>query len=312
VRIHAGDSDGAELLAAFLEELRARHFSQSLLKSTRYAVSFFFAHLAGQDVDDLRAVREDHVRSFARTLQQRPTRRGSARSDNTVACYLLRLRAFFTYLERAGAVLHNPSLAVPLPKVQRRSPTVLSISAVRRLLAAPTLGSFVGLRDAAILELLYGTGVRAGECVRLDVQDVDLASGTLLVRNGKGRKDRHVPVQGRAKRMLARYLRQARPELMHDPRETALFLTRAGRRLGSVSLKHLVPRYARQVGLKVHAHALRHAFATHLLKGGASVRHVQQLLGHRFLETTAFYANVALTDLKQVLESSHPRARRKR
>jgi integrase/recombinase XerD len=175
-------------------------------------------------------------------------------------------------------------------------------------MAAPFPGSVLGKRDRAALETLYGTGIRRGECVRLDLTDLDLGQGVLLVRDGKGRKDRFVPVAGRAALALDLYLRE-RPALVSDPREGALFLSRFGRRLGKVGLAALVARHALAARVSAHPHALRHACATHLLKGGADVRHVQELLGHKSLQTTALYTRVGVEDLRQVLARCHPRER---
>jgi integrase/recombinase XerD len=176
---------------------------------------------------------------------------------------------------------------------------------------APSPLSALGRRDRAILETLYGTGIRRGECCRLDLMDLDLSEATLLVRNGKGRKDRLVPVPGRAALALDLYLRETRPDLVRDSREMALFLSREGRRLHPTSLNLLVCKHGRAARIPVRpsVHGLRHACATHLLAGGADVRHVQQLLGHRSLETTAVYTKVDVKDLRTVLARAHPRER---
>jgi site-specific recombinase XerD len=162
------------------------------------------------------------------------------------------------------------------------------------------------MRDRAILETLYGTGVRIGEAVRTDLQDLDLGQGVLLVRNGKGKKDRVVPISGRAAAALERYM-AVRLDLQKRP-DMALFLSRYGSRLSIVGLRAAVQRHGRAIGLQLGPHSLRHACATHLLQGGADIRHVQELLGHRSLMTTALYTKVAIKDLRAVLARSHPRA----
>jgi integrase/recombinase XerD len=179
---------------------------------------------------------------------------------------------------------------------------------------APSPATNVGKRDRAILETLYGTGIRRSECVRLDIADVDLLSGVLLVRNGKGRKDRVVPVPARSARSLDLYLREVRPLLMRSISQQALFLTAWwGHRLSYATLAILVRRWGREIGVRaLHPHALRHACATHLLRGGADIRHVQEILGHRWLKTTALYTRVTLDDLRKVIARAHPRERRLR
>lgn len=178
-----------------------------------------------------------------------------------------------------------------------------------RLVEMPFRGTANGTRNRAILEMLYGTGVRLSECCRIDLTDVDLGQGLLLVRDGKGRKDRVVPLAGRAAFMLDNYLREARPELMQSPRENALFLNRYGTRIGKTMIDYVVHRSAKAAGIKgaVSPHILRHSFATHLLQRGAHLREVQELLGHKSLESTAVYTRVFINDLRAVLDRAHPR-----
>jgi integrase/recombinase XerD len=173
-------------------------------------------------------------------------------------------------------------------------------------MVAPFPYSTIGKRDRAVLELLYGTGLRVGEASRLDVPDLDLREGVLLVRNGKGRKDRVVPVPGRAAAALDVYLLEARPDLarLYDP---ALFLSTFGVRLGAPGMRLMIKKHGRAIGARLTPHTLRHTCATHLLRGGADIRHVQELLGHRSLATTALYTRVAIADLRAVIARSHPR-----
>ena len=162
------------------------------------------------------------------------------------------------------------------------------------------------MRDRAILETLYGTGIRVGEAARADVSDLDVREGVLLVRSRKGRKDRIVPVQGRAAVALGTYLAEACPELLKRP-DAALFVSRHGARLSIVGRRAAVRRHGEAIGLRISPHTLRHTCATHLLRGRADIRHVQELLGHRSLTTTALYARVVVDDLREVLERTHPR-----
>lgn len=174
----------------------------------------------------------------------------------------------------------------PLPRC------IPSASQAERLMSAPCASSSVGLRDRAILETLYGTAVRRSECVRLDVSDVDLQQGTVLVRNGKGKRDRLLPLPARCAAALDVYLRDVRPRLAAQSAEAALYLTAwGGRRLSDVSLAWIVRKHGKAAGAPgLHPHALRHSCATHLLQRRADVRHVQELLGHRNIKTTAIYA----------------------
>ncbi|MGH9319151.1 MAG: tyrosine-type recombinase/integrase, partial [Vicinamibacteria bacterium] len=179
---------------------------------------------------------------------------------------------------------------------------VLTKAEARRLVNAPSRSSVQGQRDRAILEVLYGTGLRRGECLRLDVTDVDLAQELLLVRSGKGKKDRMVPLTRQAASALDLYLREGRPELVKDSLELALFLSKYGLRLSPTRLSELLSQHAQAARIEgtVFPHALRHAYATHLLKGKASIRHVQELLGHQSLQSTAIYTRVNIEDLHEV------------
>jgi site-specific recombinase XerD len=254
----------------------------------------------------MRSVGEAQLLSFLRRLEDRGARAPLA--PWTLVAYLGRVRSFFAFLESKGVILASPAMELALPRPQRL-PRALSEEEARRLMAAPSHWSARGRRDRAILEILYGTGIRLSECVRLDLQDVDLAEGRLLVRNGKGKKDRVVPLVGQALRALGLYLRESRQAFVEDPREPAVFLSTLGRRLSALMLERQVKKHGRAVGIHVTPHLLRHSCATHLLKHGADVRHIQQLLGHRSLETTALYTRVEVKDLREFLARAHPRER---
>lgn len=299
---------GADL---FLEELAGRRVSDSLLKATRRAIERLDAHLRDERVRDLRRVEERHIASFARELRRSLTPRGTPLSTATQANYLQQVKRLFSFLVRRGALLLDPASDLVIPVADCLPRRVLSERDAEKLMNAPSTSTNVGRRDRAVLETLYGTGLRRGECVRLDVSDVDLLAGTLLVRNGKGRKDRVVPLPEMSARAIDVYLRDVRPMLVRSPVEPALYLTAwAGRRLSEASLFQLLDRRAREARLgHVHPHALRHTCATHLLRGGADIRHVQAILGHAWIKTTALYARVTIHDLRKVVAKAHPRER---
>jgi integrase/recombinase XerD len=304
-------------LDAYLAELERRRYSSSLLARARHVLPRFFSHLRERGVSDLRAVTEAHVEGHARLYAQRKTRYGRPPTLTTRALNLSMLRRFFAFLERRRWILLDPARQITLPRPDTLPRVVLSQSQAQRLMGIAYRFNgrwwwpHVETRDHAILELLYGTGIRLGECVRLDVADVDLLEEQLLVRNGKGRKDRVVPIPHRALLALDAYLRDARPAFLKDPREAALFVTWEGKRLTPITLRVMVQRRARaaKLPLVVSPHVLRHSCATHLLRGGADVRHVQEILGHAEIDSTMRYTRVAVADLAQVLERSHPRER---
>jgi site-specific recombinase XerD len=299
-------ADLATLAAAYVEDLRARRYSPSSIEKAQFELGRLTHHLREERITDVRAVTEGHLVTFARWLAEQPTRVGPHLAPASRAAALSVVRRFFAWLEARAIVLHNPARVLRLPRSTSLPRGILTIAQAHRLMAAPSPDAPIGLRDRAILELLYGTGLRLGEVVRIDVTDLDLRSGVLLVRNGKGRKDRIVPIGGAAATALDLYLTDGRPALV-APISAALFLSRHRRRLAAVSLRVRLQHYGRRLGLRLTPHALRHTCATHLLRGGADLRHVQALLGHRRLTTTALYTRVAITDLRAVIARCHPR-----
>lgn len=319
MRIHAAGRRRAPIdpcsfeqaLTALLDELRVRWYSKQLHKQVRIVLLRFFAFLRAKRVRDLRAVSEAHVIEYARVVAGTKTKKGTLYTAATQRSYMMTVQRLFRYLERQGVILQDPTLNLVLPSWKKLPKAVLNQAHARRLIANPDTLTPRGKRDRALLELLYGTAIRVGECERLDLRDLDLARAQLMIRSGKGRKDRVVPVVGRAAAALDVYLRESRPELVKDPRQGALFITSWGTRLNTKRIQDLVRTNAKAAGLdiRVTPHTLRHGCATHLLQGGADVRHVQKLLGHSSVQTTAIYTHVDTKDLARVMEKAHPRER---
>lgn len=302
----------AALLTAYLDELQGH---EALRVRASLVLPRLLAQLEERGRRELRAVQAEDIVAFARhlaTVQKKHAADGTRLADATQACYLDAVRRFFTWLQRRGVLLESPAQDLRAPRVLRLPRRVLSEAEARRLMDAPSRFGVLGLRDRAVLEVLYGCGLRRGECLRLDLVDLDLAQRLLLVRTGKGKRDRLLPLTGQAVKALDRYLQDSRPELAQELREEALFLSRYGQRMGRTCLYLLLGKHARAAGLRgVFPHALRHSYATHLLQGRASIRHVQELLGHQSLQATAIYTRVSVEDLREVLTRCHPRERRR-
>jgi len=258
-----------------------------------------FAQRVG--VDPLRVTPRDIREYMAGLLQREYSRR-------TIARKMSALRMLYRYIARERKDLASPAGTIRSPKLARHLPDFLYIDEMLALLAAPDTSTPVGLRDQALLELLYGTGLRVAECAALSLADLTSAKGTLRVL-GKGRRERIVLYGEHADRALLAYLHEARGRYA-VPGETALFVNQRGTRLTDRSIRRIVHTYAAQVGTGKHVspHTLRHTFATHLLEGGADLRVVQELLGHRSLSTTQMYTHTAREYLMRVYEQSHPRA----
>ncbi len=236
---------------------------------------------------------------------------GYARSS--VARKLAAVRSYLRFLKREKVLTENSWEIVSTPKREKKLPQFLYTDEVDSLLDASVHGSLLGYRDLAILEMLYGAGLRVKELVDLNLSAVNLEEGFLLVR-GKGRKERLIPIGGYARQAVAVYLNKSRPFLLARSKtkndDGALFLNRFGDRLSDRSVRRLVGEYSRKAGQGsgVSPHVLRHSFATHLLNGGADLRAVQEMLGHASLSTTQVYTHVTKDELKKTYLRFHPRA----
>ena len=233
---------------------------------------------------------------------------GETFSARSQARLLSALRRYYRFLVRERVRSDDPTAAIDAPRLGRPLPKSLAAGDVDKLLEAPVTGAALGLRDRAMLELMYACGLRVSELVKLGAHQLNLARGVVQVI-GKGGRERLVPVGEEAQHWLERYLKQARPELAgHEPDE-ALFLTVRGTAMTRQNFWHLIKRYAKQAGIAtaLSPHTLRHAFATHLLEHGADLRAVQMLLGHRDLSTTQIYTHVTRARLKSLHEKHHPR-----
>ncbi len=227
---------------------------------------------------------------------------------SSAARALVAIRMFHRFLLQEGEVQENVTDALESPKLWKHLPEVLSAAEVERLLKTPNSRRLQGLRDLALLELLYASGLRASEASTLRVSQVDLDNGTLRVL-GKGSKERVVPVGRQACQALKRYLKRTRAEWVKTGMHDALFVSRLGRPLSRQSVWAILKKYAKSSGIrkKIYPHILRHSFATHLLEGGADLRVVQELLGHADIVTTQIYTHVDRSRLKSVHKQFHPR-----
>jgi integrase/recombinase XerD len=300
----------AEHLAAFLERLKVLRYSPATLDSRRQSLGLFFGWLdqsgPGRKLTDIREVSKQAVRDYQKHLLSRYT----TYSTHT---HLIALRRFFEHLEATDTLLLNPCQGVPLPKLEDRLPrSIFTREEVRRILEAPDTQTGKGIRDKAILETFYSSGIRLEEMTRLTVQDVDCVKGFLRVNRGKFGKDRVVPLGTKACDYVREYLREVRGEWTKDNRdERALWLSWRWphQPLKKQIISVMVRQYARAAGIKKQAspHVWRHTCATHLVGGGANIAYAQRLLGHRDLRTTERYTRVTVPDIKATYARAHPR-----
>jgi integrase/recombinase XerC len=270
------------------------HFASFISASGLYPVSE-----TGQI--DVSRVDRDIIRIYLRALFQSKKRSSIARN-------LASIRSFFQYLVREGIISKNPAKGVATPKPEKYIPRALTIDEMFRMLDAPDASNPPGLRDRAILELLYSSGIRVGELTQLNCDDVDWELGIIKVL-GKGKKERIVPIGSKALEALKGSLRSRRLS-PGNGRNFPLFANRRGGRLTDRSVRRMVEKYGKKCGLggTVTPHALRHTFATHLLDAGADLRDIQELLGHASLSTTQKYTHVSIGGLMDVYDRAHPRS----
>jgi integrase/recombinase XerC len=246
-----------------------------------------------------------HIREYLTYLMRQEF------SRRTISRKLSGLRSFYRYLVREKVIEDNPFQLVTTPKLPKVLPKVLYQEEMNALMNQPDLGTPLGIRDRAILEMLYASGIRVSELVGLKVEDVDLSIGVALVF-GKGAKERYVPIGSKAVESIQKYLKEVRPQLIRYSSDDhrGLFLNAKGGVLTDRSIRRIVDKYINQaaVSLKASPHTFRHSFATHLLDGGADLRTVQELLGHVNISTTQIYTHVSKERLRETYFRSHPRA----
>jgi len=260
-------------------------------------------HILKEDPRSLEEVDHQILRNYLSQL----TRRGIFKTS--IARKLSAIRSFYRYLMREGILKSNPLEGTSSPKLDKRLPSFLTIDEVSRLLKAPDLSTPKGVRDRALMELIYASGLRVSELAGLNLEDVDLLNREIRVW-GKGSKERVVLMGKPAQRALTSYLNEARPKLLGNRKTSALFLNRNGERILKRRVQKIIEEYARLAGIKkqVHPHTLRHTFATHLLDGGADLRVVQELLGHSSLSSTQIYTHVTKSQARKVYLRAHPMA----
>jgi len=254
----------------------------------------------------LEAVKRDDLVDFLSSLYRQKL------ESRTVARHLVTLRNFFRFAQIKEMIAEDPSINLESPKIRRSLPGYLRLEEVEKLLAQPDEKTPIGLRDRAMLEVLYSSGLRVSELTGLRVMDLDRSAGCVRCI-GKGDKERIVPIGKKATALVERYLRDARPKLLGKgatANSPGLFLNRRGGSFSRVGVWKILSAYGRQAGLRVALtpHMLRHSFATHLLERGADLRSVQLMLGHSDISTTQIYTHVVEERLKQIYKAHHPRA----
>ncbi|WP_036816342.1 tyrosine recombinase XerC [Pontibacillus yanchengensis] len=291
---------------AFIEYLQIeKNASANTIQFYEYDLDSFLQFLNKEAITSLLDVDYAVIRIFLTDLYDKQMSRRS------VSRKLSSLRMFYRFLEREGKIEFNPFLNISLPKMNKPIPEFLYEEELEKLFHVSDLKTPLGKRNQAILELLYATGMRVSECVKLSIEDIDFSLGTLLVK-GKGRKERYVPFGSFAQSALSDYISNGRSQLLTKSNQTTqyVFLNAKGTPLTDRGLRKVLDQMVQKAALTIHVHPhkLRHTFATHMLNEGADLRSVQELLGHEHLSSTQIYTHVTKDHLRKIYNNSHPRA----
>ena len=295
----------------YLSWLAVRNYSAVTIEQRTLYLSLFVSWADARGLRRPDEVTKPILEGYQRHLYQlRQKRNGKPLTFRSQYTRLVPVRAFFKWLTRQNVIGSNPASELVLPKLERRLPPVMTVAEVEQVMELADLTEPLGLRDRAMMEVLYSTGVRRMELMGLSVWDLDARGGTLLVRQGKGARDRVVPIGQRAIAWVRRYLDSARPLLVVPPDEGVLFVGQLGGSLSKNHLTRLIRRYvlAAEIGKVGSCHLFRHTMATAMLEHGADIRFIQQMLGHRDISSTQLYTRVSIKQLKKVHALTHPAA----
>ena len=296
------------LMAQHLEWMRVRNYSEASVQSREKSLLNFALWCEERELTRPASVTKPLLERYQRHLFLYRKKDGKPLGVSTQHQRLVALQVFFRWLARNNLVLSNPAADLELPRPERRLPHILTAAEVARILAVPDVSTPDGLRDRAMVEVLWATGIRRMELAALTLSSIDADRGTLMVRRGKGKKDRLVPIAPRAVAWVDSWLATARPALLVPPDSGALFLTNSGQAFNVEHLSMVVRRLLDAADLKKPGacHLFRHSMATAMLEAGADVRFIQQLLGHSNLNSTALYTQVSIRKLLEVYAQTHP------
>ncbi len=280
-----------------------KNLSENTVFSYRNDITSLIQFLENRNIKDPSEVKFKDLSSFFKSLEQ------IGLSSSSAARYFSSIKGFFTYLFLNNYIKENPIEKLSAPKLSKNLPSVLSVNEVNKILDSPNTEDKIGLRDKAVLELLYACGIRVSELINIKISNLFFEEEIIRVF-GKGSKERLVPIGSSAVKWINEYLLKSRPLLMKKAKsENYVFLNVRGTKLSRMGIWKIVDRYTNEAGItkEVHPHTFRHSFATHLLEGGADLRAVQEMLGHSDISTTQIYTHIDRDYIKQVHKEFHPR-----
>lgn len=279
-----------------------RHKSMNTVESYKRDVTQYITYLNESGIKDATLATKTTVLSYLLSLQKK------GKATSTVSRTLASLRSFYLFMMQNGRVTSNPTSNLEAPHVEKKTPQILAGDEVERLLEQPDTSDNKGIRDKAMLELLYATGIRVSELINLDITDINIPMSFIRCRGG--RKERIIPMGNKAKEAMDNYINNARDYMLKDENETALFVNCNGMRLSRQGFWKLIKHYRSEAGIQteITPHTLRHSFAAHLLENGADLHSIQEMMGHADISSTQVYSRVVNSKIKDVYAKAHPRA----
>jgi integrase/recombinase XerD len=303
------------LLKAFLQWMAVKNYSEATIRNRRTYIGYFIAWCDDRGLYQPAEITRPIIERYQRYLYYYRKKDGLPLSFRSQHTRLTSVRSFFKWLAKQNHILYNPAYDLELPRLEHRLPKhVLTERESEKIINVPDIKEPLGIRDRAILETLYSTGMRRMEVIGLKLYDLDRDRGTVIIRQGKGKKDRMIPIGERALAWIDKYLNEVRPSLTLDPDDGTVFLTTYSEAFTKNRLTQMVRDYVNtaDIGKKGACHLFRHTMATVMLENGADIRFIQQMLGHVSLETTQIYTQVSIRLLKDIHSATHPTARLKR
>ena len=317
-RPELGESDDplalSPLVRAYLDALEVRGFSPYTLKNLEHCLFRFLVWCEERALTRVSDITRPMILRYQRFVFHYRQVNGKPLGIRGQQHRLQAVIGLFRWLTRENYLLYNPATEIDLPKGEKRLPSrILSAEEADLVMNQPDLTDIIGVRDRAILEVLYSTGLRRMELCNLGVFDIDVDRGTLRVQQGKGRKDRMIPIGERAIAWVEKYLAEVRPQLVHEPDPGTLFVTHVGEAMGLNSMTQTVKNYVRAAGISTGSvHIFRHSVATLMLENGADIRWVQAMLGHENIQSTELYTHISIRKLKEIHAMTHPAAKMKK
>ncbi len=289
-----------ESFMVFLE--RDKRLSLNTLQSYKRDIEQYITYLSEMNLSNIATTNKTTVIAYLLHLQKK------GRATSTISRNLASIRSFYQYLYKSKIIDNDPTTELESPKVEKKLPQILSTQEVELLLDQPKCVDLKGIRDKAMLELLYATGIRVSELISLNLSDVNVEMG--FIKCNKGSRERMIPIGSISISALNEYTAKSRSFLIQDPNETALFVNVNGKRLTRQGFWKIIKHYKNlaKINKDITPHTLRHSFAAHLLENGADLRSIQEMLGHSDISSTQIYAQVAKNKIKEVYKKTHPRA----